>query len=149
MARTRASARTPGKSDPIDAPAVARAALREPNLPLARQDDASREVKLLVDRREDLLGQRTATINRLLWRLHELDPELTMAPSALMYKVHREATSTWLETQSTQYGYDRAKCPTSVSPLQLGEVRPDLGALCSHGLGDSSNEWIRPATVGI
>jgi transposase len=34
-----------------------------------------------------------------LWRLHELDPELTVAPSALTYKVHREATSTWLETQ--------------------------------------------------
>jgi transposase len=33
MAGTRRSARTDGKSDPIDALAVARAALREPGLP--------------------------------------------------------------------------------------------------------------------
>ena len=36
MAHVRDSARTYGKSDPIDALAVARAAQREPNLPLAR-----------------------------------------------------------------------------------------------------------------
>jgi transposase len=35
MARTRASARTRGKSDSIDATAVARAVLREPDLPVA------------------------------------------------------------------------------------------------------------------
>jgi transposase len=40
MARTRASARTAGKSDPIDALAVARAALREPDLPTARHHEA-------------------------------------------------------------------------------------------------------------
>ena len=36
MAGVRRSARTRGKSDPIDALAVARAALREPDLPVAR-----------------------------------------------------------------------------------------------------------------
>ena len=36
MAHARDAARTYGKSDPIDALAVARAALREPNLPVAR-----------------------------------------------------------------------------------------------------------------
>jgi transposase len=92
MARTRASARAPGKSDPIDALAVARAALREPGLPTATHDQRSRELKLLVDRREDLLGQRTATTNRLLWRLHELDPEATVAPSALSYPLHQDTT---------------------------------------------------------
>ncbi|HEX7823528.1 MAG TPA: IS110 family transposase [Mycobacterium sp.] len=91
MARTRASARDPGKSDPIDALAVARAALREPGLPTATFNEGARELKLLVDRREDLLGQRTATINRLLWRLHELDPEVVMGPSALSYGVHQDS----------------------------------------------------------
>ena len=71
MARTRSTARTAGKSDPIDALAVARTALGEPRLPTATHDDAARELKLLVDRREDLIDQRTATNNRLLWRLHE------------------------------------------------------------------------------
>jgi transposase len=80
MAEQRRTARTRGKSDPIDALAVARAAQREPDLPVASHDDVSRELKLLVDRRDDLVKHRTATINRLLWRVHELDPAL--APPA-------------------------------------------------------------------
>src|SRR5438132_575289 len=63
MAHARDSARTYGKSDPIDALAVARAALREPNLPVARLDGPSRELRLLVDHREDLVRDRTAHIN--------------------------------------------------------------------------------------
>ena len=74
MAGTRRSARTRGKSDPIDALAVARAALREPDLPVARLDGPSREIRLLVDYRESLVKDRTAAQNRLRWRLHELEP---------------------------------------------------------------------------
>lgn len=74
MAGTRDSARTAGKSDPIDALAVARAALREPDLPAAHLDGPAREVRLLVDHREDLVAERTRIINRLRWHLHELDP---------------------------------------------------------------------------
>ena len=74
MAGVRRSARTRGKSDPIDALATARAALREPGLPVARLDGPSREIKLLVDYREALVRERTATQNRLRWRLHELEP---------------------------------------------------------------------------
>ena len=48
MARTRLSARERGKSDPIDALAVARVALREPNLPMAFHDLVSWELRLLV-----------------------------------------------------------------------------------------------------
>lgn len=74
MANVRAGARSFGKSDPIDALAVARAALREPDLPVAKLDGAEREVRLLVDHREDLVGERTRMISRLRWHLHELDP---------------------------------------------------------------------------
>lgn len=80
MAEQRRIARTRGKSDPIDALAVARAAQREPDLPVASHDEVSRELKLLVDRRDDLVKHRTSTINRLLWRVHELDP--AWAPKA-------------------------------------------------------------------
>jgi transposase len=76
MADTRRSARSFGKSDPIDALAVARAALREPNLPIARPDGPDRELRLLVDHREALVGERTRMISRLRWHLHELDPGL-------------------------------------------------------------------------
>lgn len=75
MAHVRDSARTFGKSDPIDALAVARAALREPDLPTARLDGPDREVRLLVDYRESLVAERTRIISRLRWHLHELDPE--------------------------------------------------------------------------
>lgn len=100
MAQTRASARTRGKSDPIDALAVARAFLREPDLPVASHDEMSRELKLLVDRREDLVGQRTSTINRLLWRVHELDPERAPKPRSLDLAKHRRLLADWLATQS-------------------------------------------------
>jgi len=74
MAGVRRSARTRGKSDPIDALAVARADLREPDLPVAQLDGPSRELRLLVDYRESLVKDRTAAQNRLRWRLHELEP---------------------------------------------------------------------------
>jgi transposase len=83
MAQARASARTRGKSDPIDALAVARAVLREPDLPVAAHDENSRELKLLVDRREDLVTERTGMINRFRWHLHQLDPHLDPSPRSL------------------------------------------------------------------
>jgi transposase len=73
MAGARRSAREYGKSDPIDALAVARAALRE-DLPVATLDGPEREVRLLVDHRDDLVAERTRAQNRLRWHLHELDP---------------------------------------------------------------------------
>src|SRR6185437_9178893 len=82
MARVRDSARSYGKSDPIDALAVARAALREPDLPIARLDGIEREIRLLVDHREDLVAERTRIITRLRWHLHELNPGWT-APTKL------------------------------------------------------------------
>jgi transposase len=95
MAHARDSARTYGKSDPIDALAVARAALREPDLPLARLDGPSRELRLLVDHREDLVGQRTAQVNRLRWHLHELDPGWD--PPSLVHYKHLEAVAARLD----------------------------------------------------
>jgi transposase len=83
MAKCRDSARTRGKSDPIDALAVARAVLREPDLPTARLDAESLQVRLLVDHRDDLVAERTRAINRLRWHLHQLDPELAPAPRTL------------------------------------------------------------------
>lgn len=74
MAGARRSSRAPGKSDPIDALAVARAALRDMDLPSASLDGPEREVRLLLDHRDDLVAERTRMQNRLRWHLHELDP---------------------------------------------------------------------------
>lgn len=97
MAHARDAARTYGKSDPIDALAVARAAVREPELPLARLDGPSRELRLLVDHREDLVRDRTAHINRLRWHLHELDPSWDPSPRSLVRYGHLDALTARLE----------------------------------------------------
>lgn len=87
MGGSRRSSRQLGKSDPIDALAVARVALREPHLPVARLEGKGRELKLLVDHREDLIGERTRIQNRLLWHLHELEPGLQIAAGGLTRRV--------------------------------------------------------------
>ena len=99
MAEQRRLARTRGKSDPIDALAVARAALREPDLPMATHDEASRELRLLVDRREDLVAERTRMINRLRWHLHRIAPgdaAADPAPASLDRATTRAQLASWL-----------------------------------------------------
>jgi transposase len=84
MAGTRNGGRERGKSDPIDALANARAALREDvYLPAARLNGAVLEVRRLADHRDDLVAQRTRVTNRLRWLVHDLDPGLAPAPKAL------------------------------------------------------------------
>lgn len=93
MAGARKSSRARGKSDAIDALAVARAALREPDLPVARLDGPEREIRLLVDHREDLVSERTRIQQRLRWHLHELDPELELPAGCLDREVWLQRVS--------------------------------------------------------
>jgi transposase len=88
MAVSRRGARTHGKSDPIDAAAVARAALREPGLPEARLDGPERELRLLCDHRDDLVAERTRVQSRLRWHLHDLDLPLEIPAKALDRACH-------------------------------------------------------------
>jgi transposase len=85
MADARRGARQRGKSDRIDAIAVARAALREGlgALPCAQLDGPELDVRLLVDHRDRLVGQRVGLNNTLQWHLHDLWPELTLPGGAL------------------------------------------------------------------
>lgn len=79
MASERKTARSFGKSDPIDALAVARAAIREPDLPEAPPDGPERELRLLSDHRDDLVQEATRWQRRLRGHLHQLDPDLVPA----------------------------------------------------------------------
>src|SRR4051794_18772819 len=83
--RERSAARERGKSDAIDAVAIARAALREglEKLPVAQLAGPERDVRLLVDHRERLIAQRTALSNDLRWHLHDLWPETAIPLRAL------------------------------------------------------------------
>lgn len=84
MAGARSGGRERGKSDPIDALAVARAALREEiTLPAARLDGPVLEVRRLGDYRDDLVAGRTRVINTLRWMVHDLDPDLAPPPRSL------------------------------------------------------------------
>jgi transposase len=85
MAGARSGVRERGKSDPIDALAVARAALREgiENLPAARLAGPELEVRLLVVHRERLVRIRTGMICELRWQCHDLWPDWPLPSRAL------------------------------------------------------------------
>ena len=83
MGEARKSVRRPGKSDAIDALAVARAGLRERELPEAFLAGPEREIKLLLDHHDDLVQERTRIQNRLRWHLHDLEPALEPPAGAL------------------------------------------------------------------
>jgi len=85
MAGARQSQRERGKSDPIDATAVARAALREglETLPEAHLDKQALEVKLLLTHHDNLVAERSQDQCRLRWHLHDLWPDLEIPAGGL------------------------------------------------------------------
>jgi transposase len=87
-AKARKSARQRGKSDPIDARNVARAALQEglESFPAAHLDGPELDLRLLVDHRERLVRHRVELNSTLLWHLHDLWPELRLPGGALFSK---------------------------------------------------------------
>jgi len=115
-ARARRTARARGKSDPIDARAVAEAALREPSLPEARLSGAEHDVRLLVDHREDLVGERTRIQSRLRWHLHDLELGAGVPPKALdRFK--------WLDRLAAELTAAPATVQTSIAADLVGRCR--------------------------
>jgi transposase len=103
MAGARRGARERGKSDRIDALAVARAALAAgiDTLPVAGLAGPELDIRLLVDHRERLVRARSALHNDLLWHLHDLWPELRLARGAL-FSTKRSAQIARRLTRSQQ-----------------------------------------------
>ena len=103
MAPERRHGRARGKSDPIDALAVARAALREPGLSRPRADEEPyRELKLLVDHRDAIVDERRRVHQRLRWHLHQLDPTYEVPLRMLARSLHLERSSRWLARQDQE-----------------------------------------------
>ncbi|MDQ4038463.1 MAG: transposase [Actinomycetota bacterium] len=92
--------------------------MREPHLPIATQDTVTREIKLLVDHREDLVNMRTQMQNRLRWHLHDLDPELDPSSRALDRLATLDDLALWLGT-----------APSSVLVRVASELVLDIRAL--------------------
>jgi transposase len=134
MAGTRKSARQRDKSDSIDALAVARAALREgiDTLPGPHLDERSLEVKLLLDHREDLVKDRTATQRRLRWHPYDLWPEFEIPAGALDHLrwLDRIAGKLARAEQSARVRVARGQ-PVSIRRLSkpAGELQRELEAL--------------------
>lgn len=85
MGASRRGVRAAGKSDAIDALAIARAALAEgpDRLPAATVDERAFEIKLLLDHHDDLVSARSSDQRRLRWHLHDLWPELELPAGCL------------------------------------------------------------------
>ncbi|MGH3135998.1 MAG: IS110 family transposase [Gaiellaceae bacterium] len=103
MAPERRHGRARGKSDPIDALAVARAAIREPTLSRPRPDEEPyRELKLLVDHRDAIVDERRRVHQRLRWHLHQLDPTYEVPLRMLARSLHLERVGRWLARQDQE-----------------------------------------------
>ena len=78
MGASRRGERERGKSDQIDAQAVARAVVKDgvERFPAAYLDERAMEIRLLFDHRDGLVRERTRFQNRLRWHLLALNPEL-------------------------------------------------------------------------
>jgi len=76
--QTRKLSRQAGKSDPIDARAVALAVVRDgvQSFPVAFCDEHALEIRVLCDYRDQIICERTRMINRLRWHLVTIAPEL-------------------------------------------------------------------------
>src|SRR4051794_4352201 len=114
----RTASREAGKSDAIDAVAIARAALREglETLPVAQLAGPELDVRLLVDHRERLVAQRTALSNDLRWHLHDLWPE-TELPSRALTAAH------WQTRLSTRLSRAEQSARVRVARDELRRIR--------------------------
>ena len=76
--QTRKVSRQAGKSDPIDARAVAVVVVREgpDRFPAAFCDEDAMEIRLLNDYRDQIIVERTRMINRLRWHLVTIAPDI-------------------------------------------------------------------------
>jgi transposase len=83
MAQARRTGRRPGKSDPIDAEAVAIAALRHPDLPVAELDDRPGWLGCFPITGGIWSGSAPASPSQVRWHGHELDPDLVVPGKGL------------------------------------------------------------------
>ena len=114
------SCATRGKSDQIDALAVARAALREriETLPAAQLAGVELDLRLLVDHRERLVRQRTALANDVRWNLHDLWPELAIPVAGAVQRASgwaRSRAASRAQNRPPVFGSPATSCAASLS----------------------------------
>jgi len=81
-----------GKTDPVDAVAIARITMREPDLPLVRLAvGQAADLRALLDYREDLVTERSDLANRAHADLHGMFPGYQDQITNLITKAHLDA----------------------------------------------------------
>jgi transposase len=141
MAGSRRSSRDRGKSDQIDAMAVARAALAVgiETLPTAALAGRELDLRLLVDHRERLVRTRVALNSTLQWNLHDLWPELKLPGGALFSKQWTTSIARRLaraeQTMRVRIARDELRhlrdLTTSIKALEA-EITDLVGELAPH-----------------
>lgn len=161
MGQSRQGERTRGKSDAIDALAVARAALRERDLPRATLAGPAREIALISDHRDDLVVERNQVGNRLRWHVHDLDPECEPPPRSLTRSRHVERVGRFLarREQTAQVRVARLLV-RRLRELnrEIEQLEKELEALVARespqllslfGVGAISAAWILAEVAGV
>jgi transposase len=154
MAPERRAGRTRGKPDPIDALAVARAAVREPGLSRPRPHEGPfRELKLLVDHRDDLVDERRRMQQRLRWHLYQLDPAFAVPLRMLARASHLDRVGRWLARQELQVRLARE--PDRPLPLRrqlarhsgVAPLEASSGRVQRHRLDRGGNRQLNAALL--
>jgi transposase len=133
----RRSARVPGKSDPIDAAAVARAAIREgvDRFPAAFLDEQAIEIRMLCDYRDQLISERVRVANRFRWHLLAIAPELEaqLRPAALEGQRIGELTRQVRELETELTKLIERHCPQLLQEHGCGTITAAI--LIGHTAG--------------
>ena len=136
MGESRRGERQAGKSDAIDALAVARAVVKDgvERFPSACLDERAMEIRLLSDHRDQLVAERTRIQNRLRWHLLQLCPELEarLPNGGLTRQVVQERIATRLrnirDDPRARVARDQLRHICTLSP-QINELERELRTL--------------------
>jgi len=149
MGESRRGERRPGKSDQIDALAVARAVLREgiERFPVAVLDERAMELRVIADHRDDVVAERTRAQKRLRWHLVALCPalEASLPKRSLDRQVQLDRVARELVTRIRQLTREANALEAELRAL-VGAQRPRL--LAETGCGALTAATLIGRTAG-
>ncbi len=132
--RERLSRPGQGKTDPVDAVAIARITARE-NLPAVRpMDGLPADLRVLMDYREQLIAERTATVNRVHTDLGWMRPGYQHRLPRLTSPSHLHSALALLEKDSSvRAAVTRARLARLLAiHAELASLREQIAALVQH-----------------
>jgi hypothetical protein len=138
MGESRKAERQPGKSDQIDARAIARAVLRDgiDVFPGAYLDEQAMEIRLLSDHRHNQVAEITRLTNRLRWNLVILDPtvEASIPARKMDFPCHLDRVARRLGAMEPSARVRIAKEQVRMIPATKRAPRfPSLPRSCADG----------------